>query len=67
MLTRSASLGLARLFNRESAAANDRLPNSMTTDGVTSERYRPPIECINAPSFASKQSKRLVDEPISSL
>ena len=65
--TRNGTFDLAHWFNRVSAPLSDRLPNSMTTDGVTYERYLPPIECVNAPILASQQSKRLVDQPVSSL
>ena len=63
-LTRSGFLGLARLFNRVSASTNDRLLKNMPTDGIATNRYCPPIECNDAPSLASQQSKlasRLVD------
>ena len=63
-LTRSGFLGLARLFNRVSASTNDRLLKNMPTDGIATKRYCPPIECNDAPSLASQQSKlasRLVD------
>ena len=63
-LTRSGFLGLARLFNRVSASTNDRLLKNMPADGIATNRYCPTIECNDAPSLASQQSKlasRLVD------